>query len=154
MATGFLCHELYMWHNTPNFAGVIPYGNPVQPYEHAENPETKRRFRNLLDVSGLLKQLTLVEAREATDEEILRFHTSDYLEKIRTLNEEYSAETGMLTPMSRGSFEIAKLAAGDNCFYSDRKSEVVRCQLLHHLGQQRLVGQLDFAAGALPLGGN
>ena len=42
MATGFLYHELYMWHNTPNFAGVIPYGNPVQPYEHAENPETKR----------------------------------------------------------------------------------------------------------------
>ena len=112
MATGFLYHELYMWHNTPNFAGVIPYGNPVQPYEHAENPETKRRFRNLLDVSGLLKQLTLVEAREATDEEILRFHTSDYLEKIRRLNEEYSAETGMLTPMSRGSFEIARLAAG------------------------------------------
>ena len=83
MATGFLYHELYMWHNTPNFAGVIPYGNPVQPYEHAENPETKRRFRNLLDVSGLLKQLTTIEAREATDEEILRFHTSDYLEKIR-----------------------------------------------------------------------
>jgi acetoin utilization deacetylase AcuC-like enzyme len=112
MKTGFIYHELYMWHNTGNFAGPIPYGNPVQPYEHAENPETKRRFRNLLDVSGLLKQLSLVEAREATDEEILRFHTKDYLEKIRSLNNEYAAETGMITPMGRGSFEIAKLAAG------------------------------------------
>ena len=112
MATGFTYHELYMWHHTPNFAGVIPYGNPVQPYEHAENPETKRRFRNLLDVSGLLNQLSLIEPREASDEEILRFHTKDYYEKIRELNKEYSAETGMLTPMGRGSFEIARLAAG------------------------------------------
>ena len=83
MSTGFIYHELYMWHAMPNFAGVMPYGNPVQPYEHVENPETKRRFRNLLDVSGLLKQLTIVEAREATDEEILRFHTKDHLEKIK-----------------------------------------------------------------------
>ena len=112
MATGFTYHELYMWHHTPNFAGVIPYGNPVQPYEHAENPETKRRFRNLLDVSGLLKDLTLVEPREATDEEILRFHTKEHLENIRSMNDDYTGETGMLTPMGRGSFEIAKLAAG------------------------------------------
>ena len=53
MSTDFVYHELYMWHATPNFAGVIPYGNLVQPYKHAENPETKRRFRNLIDVSGL-----------------------------------------------------------------------------------------------------
>lgn len=112
MATGFVYHELYMWHNTGNFAGVIPYGNTVQPYEHVENPETKRRFRNLLEVIGLLKQLTTIKPREATDEEILRFHTIEYLEKIRALNEEYSAETGVFTPMGRGSFEIAKLSAG------------------------------------------
>ena len=112
MTSGFVFHELYMWHNTGNFAGVIPYGNPVQPYEHAENPETKRRFRNLLEVSGLLKELQSIEAREATDEEILRFHTKDYLEKIRANNDEYAAETGAWTPMGRGSFEIAKLAAG------------------------------------------
>ncbi len=58
MATGFVFHELYMWHNTGNFAGPMPFGAPVQPYEHSENPETKRRLRNLLEVSGLLKQLT------------------------------------------------------------------------------------------------
>lgn len=112
MKTGFVYHELYMWHNTGNFAGALPYGNPVQPYEHVENPETKRRFRNLLEVSGLLKQLTMIEPREATEEEVLRFHTKDYFEKIRSYNELYAAETGVITPMGRGSFEIAKLAAG------------------------------------------
>lgn len=112
MATGFVYHELYMWHNTGSFAGVMPYGKTVQPYEHVENQETKRRFRNLLEVSGLLKQLPTIEPRQATDEEILRFHTIEYLEKIRALNEEYLTETGVFTPMGRGSFEIAKLSAG------------------------------------------
>ena len=50
--TGFVWHELYMWHNTGNYAGVMPTGLTVQPYEHAENPETKRRFKNLMDVAG------------------------------------------------------------------------------------------------------
>ena len=112
MATGFVCHELYMWHNTGNFAGPVPYGNPVQPGEHSENPETKRRFRNLLEVSGLNKELTNIVPREATDEEILRFHTREHLEKIRGQNEYLACDAGSYTPMGRGSFDIAKLATG------------------------------------------
>lgn len=112
MATGFVYHELYMWHNTGNLAGVLPFGFPVQPYEHAENPETKRRMRNLLDASGLLEQLTSIEPREATDEEILRVHTREHLKKIESLNEYLGVDAGLHTPMGRGSFEIAKLAAG------------------------------------------
>ncbi|MCC7410935.1 MAG: class II histone deacetylase [Gammaproteobacteria bacterium] len=112
MATGFVWHELYVWHNTGNLAGVLPYGYPVQPGEHAENPETKRRFKNLLDASGLYRQLTAIEPRAASDEEILRFHTRSHLEKIRNLNDTLAADAGWLTPMGRGSFEIAKLSAG------------------------------------------
>jgi acetoin utilization deacetylase AcuC-like enzyme len=112
MATGIVFHELYLWHNTGNFAGPLPFGNPVQPFEHAEHPETKRRIRNLLEVSGLLKQLVPVEPRPASDAEILRFHTRAHLEKIRSLNEVVGADAGMFTPMGRGSFDIAKLAAG------------------------------------------
>ncbi len=112
MPTGLVYHELYMWHNTGNFAGPIPYGNPVQPYEHAEHPETKRRIRNLLDVSGLLRHLILIEPRPATDAEVLRFHTREYLERIRSQNDLYAAEAGLFTPMGRGSFDIAMLAAG------------------------------------------
>ena len=57
MATGFVWHELYMWHNTWNWAQVFAPSLTIQPGEHAENPETKRRLRNLLDVSGLLDKL-------------------------------------------------------------------------------------------------
>ena len=62
MATGFVWHELYMWHNTWNWAQVFPPSLTVQPGEHAENPETKRRFRNLLEVCGLLDQLVTDQA--------------------------------------------------------------------------------------------
>lgn len=110
--TGFVWHEIYMWHNTGSYAGVMPYGNPVQPGTHVENPETKRRFRNLLEVSGMLEQLHQITAREATEEEILRFHTPQYLEKLKGMSEGSGGDAGVFTPMGRGSYDIARLSAG------------------------------------------
>ncbi len=110
--TGFVAHELYMWHNTGNYAGPIPYGNPVQPDTHAENPETKRRFRNLLEVAGLTPQLHHIDPRPATEEEVLRFHTAQYLAQVKELSAGIGGDAGVLTPMGRGSYEIAMLSAG------------------------------------------
>jgi acetoin utilization deacetylase AcuC-like enzyme len=112
MATGFVWHELYMWHNTWNWAQVFPPGLTVQPGEHAENPETKRRLRNLVEVSGLLDQLTPIKPRHATESELERFHARDYINRIKTLSAENGGEASELTPFGRGSFEIAQLAAG------------------------------------------
>jgi acetoin utilization deacetylase AcuC-like enzyme len=110
--TGFVAHELYMWHNTGNYAGPVPYGNPVQPDTHAENPETKRRFRNLLEVAGLTPHLEHIPPREASEAEILRFHTPEYLEKLQQLSAGIGGDAGPYTPMGRGSYEIARLSAG------------------------------------------
>jgi len=112
MSTGFVYHELYMWHVTGQFAGVFPYGNGVEPYEHAENASTKRRFKNLLEVSGLMKSLVPIEPRPATDEQILRVHTKAHLDKLEQHKDDLLVDPGVLTPMGRGSFEILKLSAG------------------------------------------
>ncbi|MEQ8495870.1 MAG: class II histone deacetylase [Gammaproteobacteria bacterium] len=112
MTTGFVFHELYLWHNTGNLAGVMPYGNPVEPYEHAEHPDTKRRIRNLMEVTGLLGHLAPIAPRAASEEEILRVHTRAHLEHIRSLNDALGVDAGVFTPMGRGSFDIAMLAAG------------------------------------------
>lgn len=101
-----------MWHNTGNYAGPMPYGNPVQPDTHAENPETKRRFRNLLEVAGLTPQLHAIAPRAATREEILRFHTPAHLDKLQQLSAAHGGDAGPFTPMGTGSYEIALLAAG------------------------------------------
>lgn len=111
MSTALVWQELYMWHNTGNYAGIMPPGLTVQPYEHAENPETKRRFKNLLDVAGLTKQLVDLDVRPATEEEVLRVHTKDYLEKIKALNST-GGDAGVFTPMGVGSYDIALLSAG------------------------------------------
>jgi acetoin utilization deacetylase AcuC-like enzyme len=112
MATGFVFHELYLWHNTGTYAQVFPPGLTIQPGEHAENPETKRRFRNLLEVSGLLDDLVPIKARPATEDEIARFHTRDYIARIKAMSDAGGGDTGALTPFGQGSYEIALLSAG------------------------------------------
>ena len=100
--TGLVWHELYMWHNTGKYAGVMPPGLKVQPYEHSENPETKRRFKNLLDVAGLTEQLVAIQPRPATEAEILMLHEPDHLDRMKALNET-GGEAGIGTPMGVGS---------------------------------------------------
>jgi acetoin utilization deacetylase AcuC-like enzyme len=84
----------------------------MQAWEHYENPETKRRFRNLVEVAGLFDDLVAPKPRMATVDEILRFHTPAYVESIRALSEASGGDAGERTPFGHGSFEIALLAAG------------------------------------------
>jgi acetoin utilization deacetylase AcuC-like enzyme len=110
--TGLVFHELYLWHSTGNHAGVVPFGNPVQPHVNYEEPETKRRIKNLLEVSGLGDSLVSIQPRAALDHELLRFHTEAHVEHIRSLSEQIAAEGGLSAPVGTGSYEIALLSAG------------------------------------------
>ena len=67
--TGYLFHELYLWHNAGHVQSMSQH---IQPTQHWEHPETKRRLHNLLAVSGLLDQLHPLKPRKATYEEITR----------------------------------------------------------------------------------
>jgi acetoin utilization deacetylase AcuC-like enzyme len=112
MATGFVWHELYMWHDTGHAALVVRPGLAVEPGQHAENPETKRRFRNLLEVAELWPKLHQITARQATEAELRRFHTQAYIDRVRGLSGERGGEAGESTPFGCGSYEIACLAVG------------------------------------------
>ena len=81
MKTGLVFHELYLWHNTGNHADYVPYGFPVEPLNHSESPETKRRIKRIMEVSGLLEKLIPIKPRKATKQEILMFHTENHAEK-------------------------------------------------------------------------
>ncbi|HKA49099.1 MAG TPA: class II histone deacetylase [Candidatus Dormibacteraeota bacterium] len=112
MATGLVWHELYMWHDTGTAAWVMPPGLTVEPLKHIENADGKRRLRNLIEVSGLLDHLVQLKPRPATEAEILRLHTADYVQRIKTMSSERGGDAGELTPFGSGSYEIALLAAG------------------------------------------
>lgn len=109
--TGFVFHELYMWHDTGNYAEYLPYGFPLQPGVHSENPETKRRLKNLLDASGVTNALKQIEPIQATREQLLRFHTDEYLEKLENLSRKRGGDFDD-SPFGKGSYEIATLAVG------------------------------------------
>lgn len=112
MRTRFVFHERYLWHDTRNAGLWMPAGGYIQPEPHAENPETKRRIRNLMAISGLEDQLFRIQPRPATDDEIFRFHTPDYIERIRHMSDANGGDAGLTTPFGPGSFEIARLSAG------------------------------------------
>lgn len=113
MKTGFVWHESYAWHDTGTQAGFIPgNGTSVQPDISNEDPETKRRLRNLLEMSGLWDKFEHIPPRPATEEDILRFHTPAYLKRVQDVSLSDGGEVGPLTVCSSGGYGIAMLAAG------------------------------------------
>jgi len=113
MSTGLVWHERMMWHDTGSGTGELPSGGWLQPGLHAENPETKRRLKNLLDATGLTERLAPVVPRAATLAEIERVHEAAYVERIRQLSAARGGDAGDgETPFGPGSFEIGLLAAG------------------------------------------
>ena len=112
MSTGFVWHERYMWHDTGNLPADLPPGHLVQPNIPYENPETKRRLRNLIEVTGLSDELVPIRPRPATEAELLRFHTPEYIARIQKLSDERGGEAGEIASFGYGSYDIARLAVG------------------------------------------
>lgn len=112
MNTGWVWHEHYAWHDTGHAAGYVTSGGMVEPDEHAESSSSKRRFYGLVEVSGLANELVRIVPRAATPEELLRFHTREYMERIAALSNAGGGEAGEHAPLGPGSYEIALLSAG------------------------------------------
>jgi acetoin utilization deacetylase AcuC-like enzyme len=114
MKTAFLCDERVFWHAGGNYAFTLPAGDLVQPMAGGlpENPETKRRLRNLIEVTGLLRELDATGADPATTEDLRRVHPADYLARFKALSDAGGGELGPRAPFGRGGYEIAALSAG------------------------------------------
>lgn len=115
MTTGFFWDERCFWHGGGNYAGMLPVGGLVQPMATGglpENPETKRRLKNLIAVTGLERDLAMTGAPAATMEELLRVHPQSYLDDFRALSDATGGELGRRTPFGPGGFEVAAQSAG------------------------------------------
>jgi acetoin utilization deacetylase AcuC-like enzyme len=115
MGTGFSFDERTLWHTTGEAALFMRPGGWIQPLAgggHAESPETKRRFKNLLDVSGLTRHLAVESAPPASDEALRRIHPASYLTEFKRLSDADGGNLGEESPFGHGSYEIAALSAG------------------------------------------
>ncbi|CTQ01475.1 hypothetical protein BN1007_120055 [Klebsiella variicola] len=100
--TGFFFDERCFWHSTGLHAVTLPVGGWVQPPAgggHAESPETKRRMKNLMDVSGLTPQLALRSAAPASLEDLRRIHPDSYLERFKTISDNGGGMLGKEAPL-------------------------------------------------------
>ncbi len=114
MTTGFFWDERCFWHGGGSYAGMLPVGGLVQPLDGGlpENPETKRRLKNLIEVTGLARELDLRGADLTTRDDLLRVHPAHYLDEFKALSDAGGGELGRRTPFGPGGYEIATLSAG------------------------------------------
>ncbi|MEO0904264.1 MAG: class II histone deacetylase [Pseudomonadota bacterium] len=114
MTTGFFWDERCFWHGGGNYAGMLPVGGLVQPLDGGlpESPETKRRLKNLIEVTGLAAELSMQGADPATRDDLLRVHPAHYLDEFKALSDAGGGELGRRTPFGPGGYEIAARSAG------------------------------------------
>lgn len=113
MSTAFFTDERCFWHGGGHYVLTLPVGGLVQPGTGLpENPETKRRLRNLIEVSGLIRDLAVQSAPEATREDLGRVHDGAYLDAFKAASDAGGGELGLRTPFGPGGYEIAALSAG------------------------------------------
>ncbi|OWJ91632.1 class II histone deacetylase [Pseudomonas sp. A46] len=114
--TAFLFDEHCLWHSAARLhALTLPVGGWVQPPAaagHAESPETKRRLKSLMDVSGLTRALQVSSAPPADEEDLLRVHPPHYLARFKALSDAGGGDLGDEASVGPGSYEIARLSAG------------------------------------------
>lgn len=116
MSTGWVWREDYSWYDMGSSPGLIPPGRYVEPGEHLDQPATRQRAASLIRVSGLADHLTPVAATPATDDQLLRVHTRDYLDFLveqDALPKGGYADRGLWrSPFGHGNLDIARLSAG------------------------------------------
>ena len=118
MATGFYWDERCFWFSGGNYAFTQPVGGLVQPLAIGgipESPETKRRLKNLMDITGLTQTLNSQSADEASREALLRVHTKAYLTAFKDASKGSGGELGLRAPFGHGGYQQAALSTGLAC---------------------------------------
>ena len=111
-ATGFFWHERCFWHD-PGAIGVFSApGEFLQPQPASESPESKRRLKNLLEVSGLIDELAVCKPPPASREDLERFHTTRYLDALAAGDAGRGGDGGDCAPYLPGSMAAASQSAG------------------------------------------
>ena len=113
--TDFFWNERCFWHSGGNYASVAPVGGLIEPLKGGglpENPETKRRLKSLMDVTGLIRDVNCPETTAATEEDLRRVHPAAYLVEFKRICAAGGGEMSQGTPFGPDGYEIAALSAG------------------------------------------
>lgn len=109
MKTGIVLDETYFWYDS--------LGQPFPPFKaepgaNYDRPEVKKRLLNLLRQSGIVGSLKPLKPKPASDEDILRVHSEEYLATLKEENEQMTACSGPGAIFAGGDLGIARLSSG------------------------------------------
>ena len=94
--TAFYWNERCFWHGAGNFAFLVPVGDFVEPSNLSrlpETPESKRRFKNLIQVSGLSEEIDVISSENKVSyQDLVRVHTKDYINEFISLSNQNGGE--------------------------------------------------------------
>jgi acetoin utilization deacetylase AcuC-like enzyme len=110
--TGWVWHERYAWHDARGLMDSAPPEALFEPEPSLESGVTKRRFRNLVDASGLLASLSEITPEPAGDDVLAMVHDRAYIDDIRARSAAFGGDAGNWTPFGRATYEISALATG------------------------------------------
>ena len=110
---GLVFDDRYLTHKTGlaliGDADPYPFADPVI---HPSSPELVGRAKHLIDLNGIGDRMVRLDARQATDADLLAYHTPDYLLKVAALSAGDGGETGEGAPVGKGGDRVARLSAG------------------------------------------
>jgi acetoin utilization deacetylase AcuC-like enzyme len=113
--TGFFFDEKCLWHFGKPNALFFPVGGWVQPPNAAgycESPDSKRRLKSLIDVSGLSSVLDVRSAPMLAREDLLRVHPATYLDRFAEMSAKDGGDMGFESTFGPGGYDIARVSAG------------------------------------------
>lgn len=110
--TAYTYDSRFLLHDTGVDEVRLPNGEVLDPEPHPSSVRITRRTAQLIEKSGLLRDVDQVPARSATVDEITRFHDASYVEEVRKLTSEGGGELHRNTPVVRGTWDAALLSAG------------------------------------------
>lgn len=122
------------------------------PFSSADGLESKRRIWSLLQASGLASGLAPIAPRPAGEQELLRAHSSAYLDRLAALAATGGGDAGDSASVSSSSLPVARLAAGGCIEAADRimRGDVRNAYALvrprgHHAERDRRRGYCVFS---------
>ena len=114
--TGLMYSELFGKYIAGSGYLCIPssYNDLVTPDDYYDTPERVTQAYNLMKRTGLLEKLVPIKARPATKEELLVFHTQEYINKLEALSATGGGMAGPYCQIGPGGFEVVCTAVGGN----------------------------------------
>ena len=112
--TGFMYDSVFSQYKAADgYLCLTKEDNPwIEENDYYDTPERVQQAYNLLEKSGLLQKLVPVRATPAPIEELLSFHTPEYIEKLRTLSEGEGGDAGPFCRIGKGGLEVIRTAVG------------------------------------------